>query len=95
MTLHNPTESKQKVCLVFACEREQERKREQMSKKMKNVYETLSFFTTWSWKFLLIKKKINPFEVYSATCLRHTNLVPDFSGMPLICFASSYNCRNG
>lgn len=38
MTSHNPTESKQKVCLVFACETEQERKREQMSKKMKNVY---------------------------------------------------------
>lgn len=35
MTSHNTTECKQKVCLVFACENEQERKREQMSKEMK------------------------------------------------------------
>lgn len=35
MTSHNTTKSKQKVCLIFACEKEQERKREQMSKKMK------------------------------------------------------------
>lgn len=35
ITSHNTTESKQKVYLVFVCEKEQERKREQMSKKMK------------------------------------------------------------
>lgn len=35
MTSRNTTESKQKVCLVVTCENEQERKREQMSKEMK------------------------------------------------------------
>lgn len=46
MTSHNTIESKQKVYFVFACEKEQERNREQMSKKMKEKNVWVFFLST-------------------------------------------------